>query len=619
MELQDIVNPLFLQKMSIKEMEQLADQIRAFLIASVSKTGGHLSSNLGVVELTIALHRVFHSPQDKLIFDVGHQAYVHKILTGRAKDFKNLRQYKGLSGFLKKSESEHDVWEAGHSSTSLSAALGMAIARDLNDEKYHIVPIIGDGALTGGMAYEALDQIGSLKKNMMIILNDNDMSISRNVGAISKGFEQLRESRPYHSLKGEVKAILSKTKVGRSMLTGLRGVRDFFKDKIIQSSLFSDLGIEYFGPIDGHDLRKMIRIFSLAKDHEGPVVIHVVTKKGKGYRFCEEDTTGQWHGVSPFDPATGKPIKKGDTGVAWSQVITNTLVRLAKQNEELVVLTPAMMAGSKLQMFADNYPKRIFDCGIAEEHAATLAAALAQSGKRPFLSIYSSFLQRAYDQINHDICRTSSPVVIGIDRSGLVGEDGDTHHGVFDVGILRPLPNLIIAQPKDATEAQHLLFTAFKQDKPFALRYPRGSRYFAEVKQLMEIPVGSWEAYESQSGEKAFILTYGDDVDIIKTEIFHREWPVTVVNCRFFKPLAEAMLYSLAEKQLPVFVYEPDMLAGGLSSAIMEYDNDHNLGLHLLRYGIGDEYVTHGSVAQLRKHLGLDLKHFMEQVKKELG
>ena len=498
MDIKLIKNPKFLKEASVKECQVLGEQIREFLINSISKTGGHLASNLGVVELTIALHKAFNSPVDKIFFDVGHQCYTHKILTGRANEFNKLRQYNGLSGYQKFEESEHDVWEAGHSSTSLSAALGMAIARDLNNEKYHVVPIIGDGALGSGMALEALNNIGSEKRNMIIVFNDNNMSISNNVGAMTKGFARLRTEKRYNSLKQEMKTALNKTDVGKNVLNGLRGIRNIVKEQVVDAGIFGEFDIDYLGPVDGHNIRDLINAFEVAKNHEGPIVIHVLTKKGKGYKFCEEDSVGKWHGVGPFNIATGKPLV-GNEGklISWSQVISDALYELAKEDEDILVLTPAMIAGSKLEKFFAKYPERSFDCGIAEEHAVTLSAALALSNKKPFLSIYSSFLQRGYDQLNHDVCRMNLPVVFGIDRAGIVGEDGDTHHGVFDISFMRSLPNIIMSQPKDAKEANNLLYTAFNQKQPFSIRIPRGSTESNNDK-FEKIEIGSWSIFNDK-------------------------------------------------------------------------------------------------------------------------
>ena len=612
MDIKLIKNPKFLKEASVKECQVLGEQIREFLINSISKTGGHLASNLGVVELTIALHKAFNSPEDKIFFDVGHQCYTHKILTGRANEFNKLRQYNGLSGYQKFEESEHDVWEAGHSSTSLSAALGMAIARDLNNEKYHVVPIIGDGALGSGMALEALNNIGSEKRNMIIVFNDNNMSISNNVGAMTKGFARLRTEKRYNSLKQEMKTALNKTDVGKNVLNGLRGIRNIVKEQVVDAGIFGEFDIDYLGPVDGHNIRDLINAFEVAKNHEGPIVIHVLTKKGKGYKFCEEDSVGKWHGVGPFNIATGKPLV-GNEGklISWSQVISDALYELAKEDEDILVLTPAMIAGSKLEKFFAKYPERSFDCGIAEEHAVTLSAALALSNKKPFLSIYSSFLQRGYDQLNHDVCRMNLPVVFGIDRAGIVGEDGDTHHGVFDISFMRSLPNIIMSQPKDAKEANNLLYTAFNQKQPFSIRIPRGSTESNNDK-FEKIEIGSWSIFNDKEYNKVVVLTYGPDVDKILNKTLVNNLPITVVNCRFFKPLDNNMLEYISNKKLKTIIYETDILIGGLGSAILEWANDNKKDMDIIRFGIDDQFVTFGSVNQLRKDLGIDINSLFD-------
>lgn len=607
MNIYDIESPEDIQGLSVSELKELASEIRSFLIESIAKTGGHLSSNLGVVELSLAMHYVFRSPIDKLIFDVGHQSYVHKILTGRINDFKTLRQFKGMSGFQKRRESIHDVWEAGHSSTSLSAALGMAIARDLRGETHQVAALIGDGALSSGMSMEALNQIGSEGRNMVIIFNDNNMSISQNVGAMDEAFTKLRTSKPYNNLKHDVSDMLSQSKAGNNLLKGMRQLKNTLKENVVDTSIFGEFNLDYIGPVDGHDLRMLIKVLEIARKHKGPIVVHVITKKGKGYSFAEEDKDGVWHGVSSFDPTSGKALAQMPAQHAsWSEVIAESLIEAAKQDERILALTPAMISGSKLNKFFSMFPKRSFDCGIAEEHCVTLAAALAQSGMRPFVSVYSSFMQRAYDQIQQDVARMDLPVVFGIDRCGLVGEDGETHHGVFDISMLRAIPNLILSQPKDSREAQALLKTAFAQNHPFAIRYPRGSVKFQFDSQIQAIPVGSWTIHETTSKDRIVLISYGSDVDkmIAKAEV--NQLPLSVVNARFFKPLDEQMLQRIAQKQCPIVIYESDILIGGLSSAVLEYYNDHDLDVNVKRIGIQDRFVQHGSLPQLRKSEHID-------------
>lgn len=614
MHVYDISGPADIRQLSIKELEALAAEIRAFLIESISRTGGHLSSNLGIVELTLALHVVFDSPRDRILFDVGHQSYVHKILTGRARQFSTLRQYKGLSGFQKRHESEHDCWEAGHSSTSLSAALGMAVARDLNGEHYHIVPVIGDGAMASGMSMEALNQIGGEERNMIIIFNDNSMSISRNVGAMDVAFTRLRTSRSYTTLKNDLQQGLSTSRFGRSLLKGMKNFKNAIKDNVVDTSIFGEFNLDYIGPINGHDLSELIKVLKVAKQHKGPIVVHVLTKKGKGYPYAENDKEGAWHGVAPFDPNSGKPLAALPAGhCSWSEAIARILCDLARDDRDIVAITPAMKAGAKLDGFAREFPQRFFDCGIAEEHAMTFAAGLAASGKRPFISVYSSFLQRAYDQINHDVARMNLPVVIGIDRCGLVGEDGETHHGVFDITMLHAIPNLIMAQPKDVQEARALMKTAFSCAQPFCIRYPRGSVPYTK-EEGEPAPVGTWTRWAPQREARVCVISYGSDIDRIISKVRANDMPVEIVNARYFKPLDEAMLDDILYRSIPVIVYESDMLDGGLSSAILQYINDHRICCHLIRIGIGDHYVEQGSIPQLRRAEKIDMNTLFKEL-----
>ena len=614
MHVYDISGPADIRQLSIKELEALAAEIRAFLIESISRTGGHLSSNLGIVELTLALHVVFDSPRDRILFDVGHQSYVHKILTGRARQFSTLRQYKGLSGFQKRHESEHDCWEAGHSSTSLSAALGMAVARDLNGEHYHIVPVIGDGAMASGMSMEALNQIGGEERNMIIIFNDNSMSISRNVGAMDVAFTRLRTSRTYTTLKNDLQQGLSTSRFGRSLLKGMKNFKNAIKDNVVDTSIFGEFNLDYIGPINGHDLSELIKVLKVAKQHKGPIVVHVLTKKGKGYPYAENDKEGAWHGVAPFDPNSGKPLAALPAGhCSWSEAIARILCDLARDDRDIVAITPAMKAGAKLDGFAREFPQRFFDCGIAEEHAMTFAAGLAASGKRPFISVYSSFLQRAYDQINHDVARMKLPVVIGIDRCGLVGEDGETHHGVFDITMLHAIPNLIMAQPKDVQEARALMKTAFSCAQPFCIRYPRGSVPYTK-EEGEPAPVGTWTRWAPQREARVCVISYGSDIDRIISKVRANDMPVEIINARYFKPLDEAMLDDILYRSIPVIVYESDMLDGGLSSAILQYINDHRICCHLIRIGIGDHYVEQGSIPQLRRAEKIDMNTLFKEL-----
>lgn len=615
MQIYDIKDPSQIKNLSMKQLDVLAQDIRHFLIQNISKTGGHLSSNLGIVEITIAMHYVFSSPKDKMIFDVGHQSYVHKILTGRSTKFATLRKLNGLSGYQKRSESPHDCWEAGHSSTSLSAALGYAIARDVQHQNYEVIAVIGDGALAGGMSLEALNDIGAQKRKMIIIFNDNAMSISKNRGGVEKRITSIRSSHLYRSMKNDIKVTLPHNKMGDETLKVFSSIRDRIKSGLIDAPLFQEFNLDYLGPVDGHNIPALIKVFEAAKEHDGPIVVHVRTKKGKGYRYAEQDKIGQWHGVSPFNIQTGQPLMKLPINEkTWSNIISDGLIELAKKNKDVVAITPAMAQGSKLLKFAKFFPDRFFDCGIAEEHAITMAGAMSLGGLRPFVSIYSSFLQRAYDQMNHDLGRMDLPVVIGIDRAGLVGDDGETHQGVFDISFLRSIPNLILSQPKDAQEAYDLLYTAFAAKHPFCIRYPRGQTAVTDKIDFHLISIGSWERFDIGSDPKAIIISYGPDVDRIIHTIHENNLSMIVVNARFFKPIDQEMCKELFNLDLPIYVYETDVKIGGLSSAVLEYQNEIENHIHIL--GIDDHYVQHGSIRSLRKKEHIDLESLFREIER---
>lgn len=613
MQIYDIKDPSQIKNLSMKQLDVLAQDIRHFLIQNISKTGGHLSSNLGIVEITIAMHYVFSSPKDKMIFDVGHQSYVHKILTGRSTKFATLRKLNGLSGYQKRSESPHDCWEAGHSSTSLSAALGYAISRDVQHQNYEVIAVIGDGALAGGMSLEALNDIGAQKRKMIIIFNDNAMSISKNRGGVEKRITSIRSSHLYRSMKNDIKVTLPHNKMGNETLKVFSSIRDRIKSGLIDAPLFQEFNLDYLGPVDGHNIPALIKVFEAAKEHDGPIVVHVRTKKGKGYRYAEQDKIGQWHGVSPFNIQTGQPLMKLPINEkTWSNIISDGLIELAKKNKDVVAITPAMAQGSKLLKFAKLFPDRFFDCGIAEEHAITMAGAMSLGGLRPFVSIYSSFLQRAYDQMNHDLGRMDLPVVIGIDRAGLVGDDGETHQGVFDISFLRSIPNLILSQPKDAQEAYDLLYTAFAAKHPFCIRYPRGQTAVTDKIDFHLISIGSWERFDIGSDPKAIIISYGPDVDRIIHTIHENNLSMIVVNARFFKPIDQEMCKELFNLDLPIYVYETDVKIGGLSSAVLEYQNEIENHIHIL--GIDDHYVQHGPIRSLRKKEHIDLESLFREI-----
>lgn len=622
MDLLNIKDPSFLKGLTIQELELLSSDIRQFLIEKLSVTGGHIGPNLGVVELTIALHTCFDSPIDKLIWDVGHQSYVHKILTGRACQFDTLRQFKGLCGFPKMVESEHDVWETGHSSTSLSAAMGMAIARDIKKEKSYIVPIIGDGALTGGMALEALNHIGHEKKDMIVILNDNEMSIAPNVGALHSVLGRLRTAGKYNWVKDEMEYILKKIPaVGGKLASTAERVKDSLKYLFVSGMFFEELGFTYLGPVDGHNYEDLFENFKYAKKTEGPVLLHVITKKGKGYNPAESDKRGTWHGTGPYKIETGDFVKPATAAPpAWSSLVSETVRKLARKDDRIVAITPAMPVGSKLEGFASEFPERMYDVGIAEQHATTVAAGLATQGMKPFLAIYSTFLQRAYDQVVHDICRQNLNVFIGIDRAGLVGADGETHQGVFDIAFLRHIPNMVLMMPKDENEGQHMVNTAIQYDKgPIAMRFPRGNGIGVPMDEnFKNIPIGTWEIL--RDGDDVAILTFGTTIPmafeaatILEKQGIH----VKIVNARFIKPLDEKILAEILNADVPILTIEEAVLQGGFGSAILEYANDHGYSsANIDRMGIPDQFIEHGSVDKLLDEIGLTTDTAVEKIKK---
>ncbi|GEL77377.1 1-deoxy-D-xylulose-5-phosphate synthase [Tenuibacillus multivorans] len=620
MDLNEIKHPNELKDLSIEELKTLSEHIRSFLIEQLSVTGGHLGPNLGVVELTLALHQTFDSPKDKLIWDVGHQSYVHKILTGRTNAFSTLRKYKGLCGFPKRNESDHDIWETGHSSTSLSAAMGMAIARDIKKEDHSVVPIIGDGALTGGMALEALNHIGSEKKNVIVILNDNEMSIAPNVGALHNILGRLRSGNKYNWVKDEIEWVMKKIPaVGGRIATVAERVKDSMKYLVVPGMFFEELGFTYYGPVDGHDFEDLFKSINYAKKTEGPILIHAITKKGKGYKPAETDKVGTWHGVGPYKIESGEGLKKASNGPGWSKIVSDTLTKVAEKDEKVVAITPAMTVGSKLEDFKKKFPDRLFDVGIAEQHATTLAGGVATQGMKPFLSIYSTFLQRGFDQVVHDVCRQNLNVAFGIDRAGLVGADGETHQGVFDISFLRDLPNMTIMMPKDANECQHMVYTALEHsDGPIAVRYPRGNAKEAPSDEsLKKVPIGTWEVI--REGNDAVILTFGTMIDkALETadQLEKEDVSVKVVNARFIKPLDEQMLSEIANLNLPVLTLEEHALQGGFGSAVLEFFESHNIPFPFIkRMGIPDRFIEHGSVDELLEEIGLTTEQITQTLK----
>ncbi|MDI2587994.1 1-deoxy-D-xylulose-5-phosphate synthase [Psychrobacillus sp. NEAU-3TGS] len=619
MDLTSISSPSFLKSLDNEQLKELSEDIRSFLIEKLSITGGHIGPNLGVVELTIALHKAFNSPEDKFLWDVGHQAYVHKILTGRADQFDTLRQFKGLCGFPKRIESEHDVWEAGHSSTSLSAAMGMAKARDLQNKKNFVVPIIGDGALTGGMALEALNHIGHEKTDMIVILNDNEMSIAPNVGALHNVLGKLRTHGKYNKAKDELEYLLKKIPaVGGKLAGTAERVKDSLKYLLVSGVFFEELGFTYLGPIDGHSFEALEENLKNAKKMKGPVLLHVITKKGKGYKPAEQDKIGTWHGTGPYKTETGAFVKSATNAPSWSGLIAETARKLARTDKRIVAITPAMPVGSKLEGFASEFPNRMFDVGIAEQHATTMAAGMAADGMKPFLVIYSTFLQRAYDQVLHDICRQNLNVVIGIDRSGLVGADGETHQGIYDISFLRHMPNMVIMMPKDENEGQHMVKTAFEyEDGPIAIRYPRGNGLGVPMDEnLKTIPIGSWEVLKE--GTQAVILTFGTTIPMAMRaaeQLAEANISVEVVNARFIKPLDEQMLVNLQERNIPIITVEESALQGGFGSAVLEFYNEQHLQANVKRIGIPDVFIEHGDVDQLLEEIHITTEDIVKLVR----
>ncbi|MFC5713310.1 1-deoxy-D-xylulose-5-phosphate synthase [Thalassorhabdus alkalitolerans] len=609
MDLETIKDPGFLQSCSREEMEKLAEDIRHFLIQRLSVTGGHLGPNLGVVELTLILHSLYESPKDKIIWDVGHQAYVHKIVTGRAGQFDQLRKYQGLCGFPKRSESDHDVWETGHSSTSLSAAMGMALARDLKKTDESVVAVIGDGALTGGMALEALNHIGHEQTDLTIILNDNEMSIAPNVGALHSMLGRMRTAGKYQKAKEELEYLIKKIPAfGGRLATTAERVKDSLKYLLVSGMFFEEMGFTYLGPVDGHDYDDLIENINYAKKTKGPMLVHVITKKGKGYAPAENDAKGTWHGLGPYKIESGEVVKKPGPP-SYSGVFSNTLRRIARDDQRVVGITAAMPGGTKLDQFAAEFPDRMFDVGIAEQHATTMAGGLATQGMKPVFAVYSTFLQRGYDQLVHDVCRQNLNVIFAIDRAGLVGADGETHQGVFDIAYLRHLPNMKILMPKDENELQHMIFTAVQHDDgPVAVRYPRGNGYGIKMdKELKELTIGKWEVL--RDGGELTILTFGTMIPVAMEAAESLESQgvsVRVVNATSAKPLDESLLEELKEEGKPILTLEEAALQGSFGSAVLEYYHDHDShGMIIERMGIPDRYIEHGSVPELYEEIGL--------------
>ena len=607
--LDKINSPADVKKLSDEQLKQLAAEIRQLLIKVISHTGGHLAPNLGVVELTLALHKVFTTPQDKLVFDVGHQAYIHKIITGRREQFPTLRQYGGLSGFPKRCESEHDAFGTGHSSTSISAALGMAAARDLQGEAYNVVAIIGDGSMTGGMAFEALNNAGTLHKKMVVVLNDNEMSISKNVGAMSDYLYHLRTGETYNKIKNDIEGWLKNMEFGTDVLKAIRRLKGSVKYLMVPTSIFEELGFTYLGPVDGHDIHGLIEVLQAAKKIDGPVMVHVLTKKGKGYKPAEE-SPNKFHGTGPFEIATGKKITNPAAPISYTEVFGKTITELADSDKKVVGLTAAMPDGTGLNIFAQAHPDRFFDVGIAEQHAVTAAAGMAAAGMKPVTAIYSTFMQRAYDSILHDICMQKLHVTMCLDRAGLVGDDGYTHHGVFDYAYLRSIPNMTIMAPKDENELRHMLKTALSFNGPISVRYPRGSGVGVDITEPMhELPIGKAEVL--REGKELCFWAIGSMVQSAvqaADKLKEQGIDAGVVNMRFAKPLDKELLIEHAKRYGKIVTLEEGVLAGGVGSEVLEILDDAGLlqQCAVLRLGIPDEFVTHGDKKLLFRDLGLD-------------
>lgn len=612
--LENIDSPADLKKLKLQELPELASELRSFIIDTVSEAGGHLASSLGAVELAVALHYVLNAPEDRIIWDVGHQAYAHKILTGRRKEFHTLRKLGGVSGFPRPSESPFDAFAVGHSSTSISAALGMAAARDLSGGKHKVVSVIGDGSLTAGLSFEGLNQAGHLRKDLIVILNDNEMSISKNVGALSTFLSRKITGRFATKFKMEVESFIkSIPRIGERLVGIAKRAEDSLITLLTPGMLFEGLGFHYIGPIDGHDIASLVDTLRDVSELKGPVLVHVLTKKGKGYPPAEEDPAS-FHGVGPFIIATGKP--KGEAKPSYTNVFSSTLIEIAEKDKRVVAITAAMPEGTGLSMFAERFPDRFFDVGIAEQHALTFAGGLAKDGFIPVTAIYSTFLQRAYDEVFHDVCLQNLPVVIAMDRAGIVGADGATHHGLFDISFLRHLPNMALVAPKDAEELRHLLFSAINYNRPVAIRYPRGACAGLDTsKALKEIPIGTAEVLKS--GEVC-ILALGTMVQpaLEASSRLEKEGiKAGVVNCRFVKPLDEGCILKMASSPQGIVTVEENALQGGFGSAVMELLEEHSIKCPVRRIGVPDEFIEHGTQEELRAQLGLDAEGIVRAVR----
>ncbi len=602
-----------IKKLKWEEQDVLAAEIRQFLVEKLSKTGGHLASNLGVVELTMAMHLAFSLPRDKIIWDVGHQSYTHKILTGRKEGFDNLRQYGGMSGFPKRKESNCDAFDTGHSSTSLAAGLGYVEARELLEKDYKVVSVIGDGSLTGGMAFEALNNAAHLKSNYIIVLNDNNMSISENVGGMSMYLDGLRTADFYNDLKKGVTNTLNRIPgAGEKIVKGIRKTKNSIKQLFVPGMLFEDMGITYLGPVDGHDIKKLYRTFKEAQKLDNAVLVHVLTKKGKGYAPAEK-MPSKFHGVSPFDVQTGAGLatKKTDS---YTDVFADIMCKLGEKEPRLVAITAAMKDGTGLSKFQERFPDRFYDVGIAEQHAVTFAAGLAAAGMKPVFAVYSSFLQRGYDQIVHDVCMQNLPVIFAIDRAGLVGNDGETHQGVYDVAYLSHIPNMTILAPKNRKEFEDMMAFAVAHHGPVAIRYPRGNVYDGLAEYAAPIVYGKSEVIQKESD--IAIFGYGhmmETAEQVWTSLKEKGYSCSLINSRFVKPIDTDVLDEMAEGHRLFVTIEDAAVAGGYGDSVMRYVSGQNMGVQVMTMGVPDCFVEHGNIAQLREQIGLDNVSIVEK------
>ena len=601
-----------------EEYDELADEIRNFLIEVISKNGGHLASNLGVVELTMALHLALDLPEDKIIFDVGHQSYTHKILTGRKEGFDELRSYGGMSGFPKRRENECDCFDTGHSSTSISAGLGIVTANEIMRKKGTVVSVIGDGALSGGMAYEGLNNAARLKRNFIIILNDNNMSISENVGGMSTYLSNLRAGEAYNELKNGVVDVLNKIPaIGGKLVTKIRKTKSSIKQLVIPGMLFEDMGITYLGPVDGHNINQLVKIISEAKKLDHAVLIHVITKKGKGYIPAEKHPSS-FHGVEPFNIQTGLPLTKKEKPT-YTDVFAKGIVKLAKEDEAVAAITAAMPDGTGLKKFMQTYPERFFDVGLAEEHAVSYAAGLAAAGMKPYVAIYSSFLQRAYDQILHDVCIQDLPVIFMVDRAGLVGADGETHQGIFDLSYLSNIPNMNIFAPKNRYELAAVIEYSRNFNHPLAIRYPRGTAYDGLKEFNSPIEYGKSEIIYKE--KDIALLAVGSMVEVaieIREALKEKGYSVSLVNARFVKPVDEKLLENLNENHRLIVTMEENVLNGGFGERVLRITRDMNLKYKVINVAIPNVYVEHGNIEILKSEIGLDKETILNKIQKNI-